>query len=134
MASTRAPETIDEYIAGFPPEVQAILTKLRRTIKAAAPEAEERISYRIPAFMLDGPLVYFAAFKNHIGFYPPIHGDSAVVKAVEPFAGEKGNLRFPLDQPIPYPLITRIVKLRIRQNRETAAARKKPRSAPNRQR
>ena len=134
MASTRAPETIDEYIAGFPPEVQAILTKLRRTIKAAAPEAEERISYRIPAFMLDGPLVYFAAFKNHIGFYPPVQGDPAVEKAVERFAGEKGNLRFPLDQPIPYPLIRRIVKLRIRQNRETAAARKKPRSAPNQQR
>jgi uncharacterized protein YdhG (YjbR/CyaY superfamily) len=121
MAERSAPETVDEYIAGFPPEVRTILRKIRRTVKAAAPEARERISYRIPAFTLDGTLVYFAAFKKHIGFYPPVRGDARLEKAVARFAGEKGNLRFPLEEPIPYALITRIVKLRVRQNRAKAA-------------
>jgi uncharacterized protein YdhG (YjbR/CyaY superfamily) len=124
MAERSTPETIDDYIAGFPPEVQTILRKIRRTVKAAAPEARERISYRIPAFTLDGTLVYFAAFKKHIGFYPPVRGDASLEKAVARFAGEKGNLRFPLDEPIPYALITRIVKLRVRQNRARAAAKR----------
>ena len=110
MASTRAPETIDEYIAGFPPEVQAILTKLRRTIKAAAPEAEERISYRIPAFMLDGPLVYFAAFKNHIGVYPPVTGPPELVEELAPWRGPKGNLSFPHDEPLPLEVIGRVAE------------------------
>src|ERR1700760_2307087 len=116
------PKDIDEYIAGFSPEVQAILEKIRRTIHAAAPDAQEAISYQIPAFKLHGILVYFAAFKKHIGFYPPISGDEALVKAVSPYAGEKGNLRFPLDQPIPYDLIERIVKLRLEQSLAKAAA------------
>jgi uncharacterized protein YdhG (YjbR/CyaY superfamily) len=124
MAETRGAETVAEYIAAFPPEVQAILEKIRRTVKAAAPEAQERISYRIPTFTLGGVLVHFAAFQNHIGLYPPVRGDAALEKAVARFAGEKGNLRFPLDQPIPYGLITRIVKLRVRQNRAKAAAKK----------
>ena len=121
-ASQSKPGSIDEYIAGFSPEVQAILEKIRRTIGDAAPGAQETISYRIPAFKLNGTLVYFAAFKNHIGFYPPVTGDARLEKAVSPYAGEKGNLRFVLDQPIPYGLIERIVKLRVRQNRAKGAA------------
>lgn len=129
MAETRAPETVDDYIAAFPPEVQAILEKIRQTVKAAAPEAEERISYRIPTFTLDGVLVHFAAFAKHIGLYPPVHGDATLEKAVARFAGEKGNLRFPLDEPIPYALIARIVKFRVKQNRANAAAKKRSRKA-----
>jgi uncharacterized protein YdhG (YjbR/CyaY superfamily) len=111
-----AAASIDEYIAAFPPEVRAILERIRRTIRKAAPKAQEAISYRIPAFKLNGTLVYFAAFKNHIGFYPPIRGDAKIQKAASAYAGEKGNLRFPLDEPIPYGLIERIVKLRVKQN------------------
>lgn len=110
------PADIDAYIAEFPPEVRAILQKIRRTIAAVVPEAQETISYGIPAFALNGILVYFAAFKHHIGFYPPVKGDPKLEKAVAPYAGEKGNLRFPLDQPIPYDLIEKIVKLRVKQN------------------
>ena len=117
MATGRAtPKNIDEYIAAFPPEVQEILEKIRFAIRNAAPDAQETISYQIPAFKLNGTLVYFAAFKKHIGFYPPIRGDAKLMKAVSPYAGEKGNLRFPLDQPIPYDLIERIAKLRAKQN------------------
>lgn len=122
MATDRAtPRTIEEYIAAFPPEVQAILERIRLTIHGAAPDAQETISYQIPAFKLNGALVYFAAFKKHIGFYPPISGDASLQRAVSPYAGEKGNLRFPLDQSIPYGLITRIVKLRVKQNLANAA-------------
>ena len=96
------PRNIDEYIAAFPPEVQAILERIRATIRKAAPGAEETISYQIPAFTLGGALVYFAAFKRHIGLYPPVKGDAGLERAVAAYAGEKGNLRFPLDQPIPY--------------------------------
>ena len=116
MATTRMhPGNIDEYIAAFSPEVQAILERIRSTIRAAAPDAQEAISYRIPAFTRNGTLVYFAAFKAHIGFYPPVRGDAGLEKAVTPYAGEKGNLRFPLDRPIPYRLIERIVKHRVKQ-------------------
>jgi uncharacterized protein YdhG (YjbR/CyaY superfamily) len=111
-----APKTIDEYIATFSPEVQEILEKIRRIVRGAAPDAQEAISYQIPTFKLNGVLVHFAAFKNHIGLYPPIRGDAAIEEAVAPYAGEKGNLRFPLDQPIPYDLIERIAKLRVKQN------------------
>jgi uncharacterized protein YdhG (YjbR/CyaY superfamily) len=117
-SSERAkPETVAQYIAMFPPDVREILERIRETVRKAAPEAEETISYRIPAFKLNGPLVYFAAFKQHIGFYPPVQGDAKIEAAVARYAGEKGNLRFPLDEPIPYALITRIVKLRLKQNR-----------------
>jgi uncharacterized protein YdhG (YjbR/CyaY superfamily) len=121
------PRSIDEYIAGFSPEVQAILERIRATIRKAAPDAQETISYRIPAFTLNGILVYFAAFKQHIGLYPPVKGDARLERAIAPYAGEKGNLRFPLDQPIPYGLIERIVKLRVKQNLEKAAAKRKKR-------
>jgi uncharacterized protein YdhG (YjbR/CyaY superfamily) len=102
MATGRiAPKSIDEYIAAFSPDVQAILERVRLTISGAAPNAQETISYQMPTFTLHGVLVYFAAFKNHIGFYPPVRGDARLEKAISSYAGEKGNLRFPLDQPIP---------------------------------
>ena len=126
MAADRTvPKSIDEYIAAFSPELQAILQRVRLTISEAAPGARETISYRIPAFTLSGALVYFAAFKNHIGFYPPVKGDARLEKAISAYAGEKGNLRFPLVQPIPYSLIERIVKLRVKQNLTKMAARGK---------
>jgi uncharacterized protein YdhG (YjbR/CyaY superfamily) len=126
MATGRTtPKNIDEYIAAFSPEVQTILDRIRRTIHSVAPDAQETISYQIPAFTLNGTLVYFAAFKNHIGFYPPVSGDARLEKAISPYAGERGNLRFPLNRPIPYGLIERIVKLRVRQNLAKAAAKGK---------
>jgi uncharacterized protein YdhG (YjbR/CyaY superfamily) len=114
------PETIDEYIASFPPDVQRVLEKIRSTVAQNAPGAREVISYRIPAFKGNGILVFFAAFKNHIGMYPPIRGNAALEKAVAKYAGAKGNLRFPMSEPIPYGLIARIVKLRARQDAEKA--------------
>lgn len=109
-------KNIDEYIESFPPEIQEILEKIRLTIRNAAPDAQEAISYMMPTFRLNGVLVHFAAFKKHIGFFPPVRGDRGLEKAISIYAGEKGNLRFPLDQPIPYGLIERIVKLRVKQN------------------
>lgn len=122
------PENVDAYIAAFPPPVKAILERIRRTIRRAAPDAEEIISYRMPAFRLNGVLVYFAAFKNHIGLFPPVSGDAALERAIAPYAGEKGNLRFPLDRPIPYGLIQRIARLRVKQDRAKARSRKRSRS------
>jgi uncharacterized protein YdhG (YjbR/CyaY superfamily) len=110
------PRNIDEYIATCQPEVRPILQEIRQTIHASAPHAEETISYSIPAFRLNGILVYFAAFKKHIGLYPPISGDASLAKAIAPYAGPKGNLQFPLDQPIPYKLIEKLVRLRAKQN------------------
>jgi uncharacterized protein YdhG (YjbR/CyaY superfamily) len=121
-----APKNIDEYIAACSPEVQAILEKIRSTVKKAAPGASEIISYGIPAFTLNGTLVYFAAFRKHIGFYPPVSGDAKLENAISRAAGEKGNLRFPLDQPIPYGLIARIVKLRVKQNLAKAGRARPP--------
>jgi uncharacterized protein YdhG (YjbR/CyaY superfamily) len=117
MPTGRAtPRNIDEYIARFPPEVQAILEKIRVTIRNAAPGAHEIISYKIPAFRLNGILVYFAAFKKHIGLFPPVKGDAKLMKAASIYAGKKGNLQFPLDQPIPYGLIEKIVKVRVKRD------------------
>jgi len=122
MKSSRGkPTSIDEYIAGFGPGVQSILQRIREVIRAAAPDATETISYGIPAFKRNGVLVYFAAFKKHIGFYPPIFGDKALEKAASVYAGEKENLRFPIDEPIPYNLIKKLVKLRVKQDRLKAA-------------
>jgi uncharacterized protein YdhG (YjbR/CyaY superfamily) len=120
-----APTSVDEYIATFPAEVRAILRKIRRTVRAAAPSAREVISYRMPALKQHGVLVYFAAFKKHIGLYPPIRGDARLEKAAARYSGEKGNLRFPLDEPIPYGLIKRLTQLRARQ--DLAAAQSKRR-------
>ncbi|HSZ60668.1 MAG TPA: DUF1801 domain-containing protein [Terriglobales bacterium] len=119
-AGRAAPRNIDEYIESFPPHIGTILEKIRLTIRKAAPDAEETIRYNMPTFTLSGNLVHFAAFKKHIGFYPPVKGDAKLAKAVSVYAGEKGNLRFPLDQPIPYGLIGRLVKLRVKKNLSTA--------------
>jgi uncharacterized protein YdhG (YjbR/CyaY superfamily) len=119
-----APATVDEYISARPPEVQAILQRIRRVIRSAAPDAQEVISYRMPAYKQDGILVYFAAFKSHIGLYPPVRGDARIEKAALPYARDRGNLRFPLDQPIPYGLIERIAKHRLKQNLAKAAGRR----------
>ena len=121
-ASRATPKNIDEYIAWFSPEVQAVLEKIRLTIRKAAPGAQEIISYKIPAFRLNGVLVYFAAFKKHIGFFPPVKGDAKLVKAASFYAGKKGNLQFPLDQPIPYGLIQKIVKVRVKQDLSKATS------------
>lgn len=111
------PKTIDEYIKHCAPEAQPILRRVRATIAKAAPDATELISYRMPAFKLRRIVVYFAAFKHHIGVYPPVKGNAALEKAVAPYANEKGNLRFPLDRKIPYGLIARIVKFRAGRSR-----------------
>jgi uncharacterized protein YdhG (YjbR/CyaY superfamily) len=123
-----AGKDIDGYIASFPNEVQKILEKIRITIKKAAPDAQETISYQMPAFTLKGHLVYFAAFKNHIGFYPPVPGGDEKFKKVKSvYEGPKGNLRFPLDKPVPYTLIGKIVKLRVKENLARAEAKNKKR-------
>jgi uncharacterized protein YdhG (YjbR/CyaY superfamily) len=113
MPTKVVPRTADEYVATFAPDIQTILNKIRQTVKAAVPEAEETISYGMPAFKLKGVLVYFAAFKKHIGLFPPVRGDESLMRAVRPYAGPKGNLQFPLGKPIPYALIRRIVKIRV---------------------
>lgn len=113
----QAAKTIDEYIERCAPQAQPILRRVRATIAKAAPDATETISYGIPAFKLRRILVYFAAFKHHVGLYPPVKGDAALEKAVAPYANEKGNLRFPLDQKIPYALIARIVKFKATRSR-----------------
>src|SRR5271165_837245 len=118
------PNDIDAYIFRFPTDVQEILRQVRETIRNAAPKAKEVISYQMPAFRQHGILVYFAAWKHHIGLYPPISGDVAIEKAVAKYAGPKGNLQFPLDEPIPYNLIKRIVKLRVKQDCERAEAKR----------
>jgi len=115
-----APRNIDEYIAGFPDDVQGILEKIRRTIKEAAPDAEEKISYQIPTFTLKGNLIHFAAFKNHIGLYPTSRGIDEFKDELSGYKGGKGTVRFPMDQPIPFDLISRIVKFRVKDNLERA--------------
>ena len=124
MAKAQAPKDIDDYISRFPAEVRAILENVRATIRTAAPDAKEVISYQMPAFKQHGILVYFAAWKEHIGLYPPVSGDEALMQAVARYAGPKGNLQFPLDEPIPYDLIEWIVKSRVRQVTEKAAAKR----------
>jgi uncharacterized protein YdhG (YjbR/CyaY superfamily) len=124
------PTTIDEYIAAFPRPVQAVLEKVRATVAAAAPDAQEVISYRMPAFRQEGILLYFAAFKTHIGVYPPVSGDAKLEKALSAYAGPKGNLKFPLDRPIPYGLIRKIAILRVKQNLVKAAGRGRRRQTP----
>ena len=114
------PQTIDDYIAGFPPEVQEILQKIRITIRQAAPDAEETIKYLMPTFTLKGNLVHFAAFKKHIGFYPVPTGIEQFKDELSVYKGGKGSVRFPLDQPIPYDLIRRIVEFRVQENLEKA--------------
>ncbi len=108
--------SIDEYIATFPKDIQAILSNLRKAIKAAAPEAEEKISYQMPAFYLKGNLVYFAAFKHHIGFYPTASGIKAFEHEFAKYSYSKGAVQFPIDKPMPLALIKKIVKFRVNEN------------------
>jgi len=119
------PETIDEYIAGFPENIQKILKKIRATIRRAAPDAEEAIKYQIPTFTLNGNLVHFAAFKNHIGFYPAPSGTVKFRKELSVYESGKGSVRFPLDEPIPYDLIAKIVEFRVKESAAKAKAKKK---------
>jgi uncharacterized protein YdhG (YjbR/CyaY superfamily) len=123
---------VDEYIAAFPPDIRRILTRIRSTIRRAAPEAQERISYRIPAFWMNGDFVYFAAFRRHIGLYPPVRGDEALRKAISRYAGEKRNLKFPLNEPIPYGLIGRVVRARVRDHRARALSKSTRKTRPSR--
>ena len=118
------PRNIDEYIASFSPEIQSMLEKIRLTIREAAPEAEEKISYQMPTFTLMGNLIHFAAFKKHIGLYPPVKGDEKLKADISPYKGENGNLTFPLDEPIPYTLISRIVKFRMKEQLERAESKR----------
>jgi uncharacterized protein YdhG (YjbR/CyaY superfamily) len=112
--------SIDEYIATFPEEIQKILEELRATIKAAAPEAEEKISYQMPTFALKGNLVHFAAFKNHIGLYPTPSGTQAFKRELSIYQGAKGSIKFPIDKPLPLELIRKIVKFRVAENLKNA--------------
>lgn len=116
---------IDEYINTFPEDVRTILNQLRQTIKESAPEAEETINYQIPTFSLHGNLVHFAAFKDHIGFYPTPTGIEAFKKELAPYKGAKGSVQFPIDQPLPLPLIRKIVKFRVKENLERKEKKKK---------
>ena len=117
---TKKPSNIDEYISAFPNHVQEILEKLRATIQKAAPEAKEKISYSMPAFEQNGIVVYFAAYKNHIGLYALPSGHEAFKDELSKYKSGKGSVQFPLDQPMPYDLITKIVKFRIKENLEKA--------------
>lgn len=126
-AGPNVPKDIDEYIAGFPNDIQVILKKIRITIRDAAPDAEEAIKYQIPTFTLKGNLVHFAAFKNHIGFYPTPNGIEAFERELAPYESGKGSAKFPLDKPIPYDLISRIVKFRVEKSLEKAEAKGKKR-------
>jgi uncharacterized protein YdhG (YjbR/CyaY superfamily) len=115
---------VDEYIAGFPAEVQESLSQLRATIRNAAPDAEEIISYQMPTYKLAGNLVHFAAYKNHIGFYPGSGGILHFEDELSVFEGSKGTVRFPIDQPLPLRLIAEIVKFRVDVNLEKAKAKR----------
>lgn len=117
-----APQNIDEYIACFPPEIQEKLETIRATIRKAAPKAEEAISYMIPTFKLHGNLVHFAAFKNHLGFYPGAGGIAAFQDELAGYETSKGTVQFPLDKRLPLTLIREIVKFRVQQNLDNAAA------------
>jgi len=120
-----SPRTIDEYIASYPTDVQEVLQKIRLTIHNAAPAAQETIKYKMPTFTLNGNLVYFAAFAKHIGFYPPVTGYLEIREELSRYEGPKNSLRFPLDRPMPYDLIRKIVKFRAQENLEKAAEKQK---------
>ena len=117
--------TIDEYIADFPQDVQKLLQQVRATIKKAAPKAEEKIGYGIPTFTLNGNLVHFGGYKNHIGFYPAPAGLKAFEKELAPYLAGKGTAQFPIDKPLPLGLISEIVKFRVKQNLEKAGTKRK---------
>ncbi|HJR78421.1 MAG TPA: DUF1801 domain-containing protein [Anaerolineales bacterium] len=120
-------KTMDEYIDAFPEDVRQILSELRQTIREAAPDAEETISYQMPTFTLNGNLVHFAAFEHHIGFYPTPSGMEAFKKELSGYKGAKGSVQFPIHEPLPLPLIRRIVEYRIQENLAQKPKKKKAR-------
>ncbi len=117
------PATVDEYIESFPASIQAVLRAVRATVRQAAPQAEERISYRMPALFQNGAVVYFGAFKSHLGLFPPVE-DPALLSQVAQYAGPKGNLQFPYSQPMPHQLIAAVVQARVRSNAARATAKR----------
>lgn len=119
------PKSIDEYISQFSPDIQEILKKLRKVIKEVAPDAQEKISYQMPTFVLHGNLVHFAAFKNHIGFYPTPSAIEAFSEELSKYKGGKGSVQFPMEEPIPYELIREIVKFRVFENLKKAEEKSK---------
>jgi len=123
-ASNKQFKTIDEYISLFPDDVRTILNQVRQTIRAAAPEAQETINYQMPTFTLNGNLVHFAGFKNHIGFYPTPTGIEAFKDELSAYKGAKGSVQFSLDQPMPLSLIRRIVEYRVKENSERKPGKK----------
>lgn len=116
-------EAVEAYIVAADEAAQPALRRIREIVRAIAPEADEVISYRIPAFRRRGVFIFYAAFKTHIGMFPPIHGDDALEAALEPYRGPKGNLRFPLSEPLPDALIGQVAKLAVERNREKGPAR-----------
>lgn len=124
-AATSNIENVDDYIAGFPKETQLLLQKLRAAIKIGAPDAEEMISYQMPAYKFHGMLVYFGGYKNHIGFYPTGSGIDIFKEEIKDFKFSKGTIQFPLDKPLPLELVTKIVVFRVMQDLEKAAKKAK---------
>lgn len=122
--------SVDEYLSSLPVTVKALMEKLRKTIITAAPDAEEVISYQMPAYKYQGVLLYFAAYKNHIGFYPCPSAIETFKKELSVYKGAKGSVQFPLDKPVPFELITRIVKFRVQENDEKAMAKKSMKAIP----
>ena len=116
--------TIDEYIQGFPPDVQQKLSEMRATIRKAAPEASERIAYGVPTFVLNGNLVHFAAFTHHIGFYPSPSAITRFQKELKKYKSAKGSVQFPLDEPLPLDLVSTIVKFRVGENSKKKASKR----------
>jgi uncharacterized protein YdhG (YjbR/CyaY superfamily) len=116
MNSSKTFKTIDEYIRTFPKDIQIMLEKMRKVIQETAPEATEAISYGMPTFKLNGNLVHFAAFKSHIGFFPTPSGIEAYKKELAPYIKGKGTIQFPLENPIPYDLVKKVVESRVKEN------------------
>jgi len=121
----QSPGSIDEYLASFPAEVRETLQQIRQAIRRAAPQAEERISYRMPTFYLEGNLVHFAAYRKHIGFYPSPSGIEAFRDELSAYVFSKGAVQFPLDRPIPYTLIEKITRFRVEENKKRAEGKKR---------
>jgi uncharacterized protein YdhG (YjbR/CyaY superfamily) len=121
-----APKTVEEYIDRYPPKLRSVLKRLRKEIKAAAPGAEERIGYGMPAYYLNGPLAYFAAFKRHIGFYPTPSGISVFEDRLKAYKQGKGSVQFPIDEEPPYDLIKEMVRYRVEENAKKTAGKKRP--------
>ena len=121
MTPGSSPKTVDEYIAGFPKDVQRILKEVRAVVRAAAPDAEERIAYHMPTYTMGKNLAYFAAFKSHVGFYPTPNGISSFEKQLSKYKRAKGSVQFPIDEPMPLGLIRRIVEYRVKEQKKKNA-------------